>query len=91
MTRRQLQLLRYVRSCLDGDGVSPSFEEIRVALQLKSKSGVHRIVNALVETGELIHRPNRARSLALPEAFLGNVATDRLVAELESRGWRKAV
>ena len=72
LTAKQQQLLRFIQSRLDTDGVSPSFEEMKDALDLKSKSGVHRLINALEERGFIRRLPNRARALEIlkvPEAM----------------------
>ena len=47
LTRKQQELLSFIDDRLRADGVSPSFEEMKDALQLRSKSGVHRLINAL--------------------------------------------
>ena len=72
LTAKQQQLLRFIQTRLDLDGVSPSFEEMKEALDLKSKSGVHRLINALEERGFIRRLPNRARALEIlkvPEAM----------------------
>lgn len=66
LTPHQRQLFDFVHAEITSGNVSPSFEQIREHLGLKSKSGVHRLVEALVERGWLIKLPGRARSLALP-------------------------
>ena len=71
LTRKQNELLRYIHGHLADTGVSPSFEEMKEALDLKSKSGVHRLISALEERGFLRRLPNRARALEvlkMPEA-----------------------
>ncbi len=65
LTAKQQQLLRFIQQRLDSDGVSPSFEEMKDALDLKSKSGVHRLINALEERGFIRRLPNRARALEI--------------------------
>jgi len=65
LTAKQRELLLFVKERLANDGVSPSFDEMREALQLKSKSGVHRLISALEERGFIRRLPNRARSLAV--------------------------
>ncbi len=65
LTAKQHQLLLYIHSRLLDTGVSPSFDEMKDALNLKSKSGVHRLVNALEERGFLRRMPNRARALEI--------------------------
>lgn len=70
LTRKQQELLMFINKRLQDGGVSPSFEEMKEALDLKSKSGVHRLVNALEERQFIRRLPNRARALEvlrLPE------------------------
>jgi repressor LexA len=72
LTRKQQELLIFIDERLKADGVSPSFEEMKEALNLKSKSGVHRLINALEERAFIRRLPNRARALEvlrLPEAL----------------------
>jgi repressor LexA len=72
LTRKQQELLTFIDDRLRSDGVSPSFEEMKEALQLRSKSGVHRLINALEERRFIRRLPNRARALEvlqLPEAL----------------------
>ncbi|MBA4161231.1 MAG: repressor LexA [Novosphingobium sp.] len=63
LTRKQHELIRYIQAKLEETGVSPSFEEMKEALDLKSKSGVHRLISALEERGFIRRLPNRARAL----------------------------
>src|ERR1700712_2568665 len=63
LTRKQSELLTYINQRLGESGVSPSFEEMKDALALKSKSGVHRLISALEERGFIRRLPNRARAL----------------------------
>ncbi len=63
LTRKQHELLRFIQIRLEETGVSPSFEEMKDALDLKSKSGVHRLISALEERGFIRRLPNRARAL----------------------------
>ncbi|MDA9180107.1 transcriptional repressor LexA [Emcibacteraceae bacterium] len=70
LTKKQHTLLMLIHDKLREDGVAPSFEEMKVALELKSKSGIHRLINALDERGFIRRLPNRARALEvikLPE------------------------
>jgi len=70
LTAKQRELLLFIDGRLKQDGVSPSFDEMREALDLKSKSGVHRLISALEERGFIRRLPNRARALEvvkLPE------------------------
>ncbi len=71
LTRKQHELLVYINQRLTADGVSPSFEEMKDALGLRSKSGIHRLITALEERGFIRRLPHRARALSvlkLPEA-----------------------
>ncbi|PCD03188.1 repressor LexA [Sphingomonas spermidinifaciens] len=63
LTRKQHELICFIADRLAETGVSPSFEEMKDALELKSKSGVHRLISALEERGFLRRLPNRARAL----------------------------
>lgn len=77
LTAKQRELLLFIDGRLKQDGVSPSFDEMREALDLKSKSGVHRLISALEERGFIRRLPNRARALEvvkLPETA-GGAAT----------------
>ena len=63
LTKRQYQLLLLIEKKLREDGVSPSFEEMKEAIGLKSKSGIHRLISGLEERGFIRRLPNRARAL----------------------------
>ncbi|GLR48041.1 transcriptional repressor LexA [Sphingomonas astaxanthinifaciens] len=63
LTAKQRELLSYIDQRLKASGVSPSFDEMREALDLKSKSGVHRLISALEERQFIRRLPNRARAL----------------------------
>ena len=63
LTAKQHELIRFIQQKLEETGISPSFEEMKEALDLKSKSGVHRLISALEERGFLRRLPNRARAL----------------------------
>lgn len=65
LTVKQQQLLCYIKEHLDRGGVSPSFEEMKEALDLKSKSGIHRLISALEERGFIRRLANRARALEI--------------------------
>ena len=65
LTRKQYELLCFIDEKLKETGVSPSFEEMKEALDLKSKSGVHRLISALEERQFLRRLPNRARALEI--------------------------
>jgi repressor LexA len=63
LTAKQRELLLFIDARLKDSGISPSFDEMREALDLKSKSGVHRLISALEERGFIRRLPNRARAL----------------------------
>lgn len=63
LTRKQHELICFINDRLEASGVSPSFEEMKEALDLKSKSGVHRLISALEERKFIRRLPNRARAL----------------------------
>ena len=70
LTRKQHELLRFIHERLRETGVPPSFDEMKDALDLKSKSGIHRLITALVERGFIRRLPHRARAIEvirLPE------------------------
>jgi len=70
LTRKQHELLLFIHSHLSDQGVSPSFDEMKDALKLKSKSGIHRLITGLEERGFIRRLPHRARALEvtrLPE------------------------
>ncbi|HEY0595161.1 transcriptional repressor LexA [Sphingopyxis sp.] len=80
LTAKQHELLHFIQQKLDASGISPSFEEMKEALGLKSKSGIHRLISALEERGFLRRLPNRARALEVikvPEAATPAVRNDR--------------
>jgi repressor LexA len=63
LTRKQFELLRFIQERLRESGVPPSFDEMKDALDLRSKSGIHRLIMALEERGFIRRLPNRARAL----------------------------
>ena len=72
LTAKQQELLLFIHRRLEEGGVSPSFDEMKDALDLKSKSGIHRLISALEERGFIRRLPNRARALEivkLPEGL----------------------
>jgi repressor LexA len=85
LTAKQRELLMFIHERLDESGISPSFDEMREALDLKSKSGVHRLISALEERGFIRRLPNRARALEvvkLPETRGGETAAANAPAQL---------
>lgn len=89
LTRKQHDLIRFIQERLEENGISPSFEEMKEALDLKSKSGVHRLVSALEERGFIRRLPNRARALEilkLPEASVKPRAKELAAASVAAKG-----
>lgn len=77
LTKKQLDLLEFIHKRVQRDGVPPSFDEMKVALDLRSKSGIHRLITALEERGfirRLAHRARAIEVVRLPES-LGGEAT----------------
>jgi repressor LexA len=88
LTRKQLELLRFIHERLTETGVPPSFDEMKDALDLRSKSGIHRLITALEERGFIRRLPNRARAvevIKLPESVGHGMGSAR------SRGFRPSV
>lgn len=82
LTRKQLELLDFIKQRLDRDGVPPSFDEMKDALDLRSKSGIHRLITALEERGFIRRMAHRARALEilkLPEAMERPGFTPRVI------------
>ena len=74
LTQKQKELLLFIHERMQADGVPPSFDEMKDALDLKSKSGIHRLITALVERGFIRRLPHRARAIEvikLPEGSEG--------------------
>jgi len=86
LTRKQHELICFIADRLNETGVSPSFEEMKEALDLKSKSGVHRLISALEEREFIRRLPNRARALEvlrMPERGDAKKATPATPAKLD--------
>lgn len=80
LTRKQYELLKFIHERLKESGVPPSFEEMKDALDLRSKSGIHRLITALEERGFIRRLPNRARALEvvrLPESVAPGLGTKK--------------
>ena len=80
LTRKQHELLMFIHERLKETGVPPSFEEMKDALDLRSKSGIHRLITALEERGFVRRLPNRARALEvirLPDSVVPGLAAAR--------------
>lgn len=77
LTKKQLDLLEFINKRLQKDGVPPSFDEMKEALDLRSKSGIHRLITALEERGfirRLAHRARAIEIVKLPESLGGSPA-----------------
>jgi repressor LexA len=82
LTAKQRELLLFIDQRLKADGISPSFDEMREALDLRSKSGVHRLISALEERGFIRRLPNRARALEIvkrPDAAPATAVAPRVM------------
>jgi repressor LexA len=80
LTRKQYELLMFVHERLKETGVPPSFDEMKDALDLRSKSGIHRLIKALEERGFIKRLPNRARAIEvirLPDSMQPGLAGTR--------------
>ncbi|MBL0402347.1 transcriptional repressor LexA [Microvirga aerilata] len=89
LTRKQHELLRFIHERLRETGVPPSFDEMKDALDLKSKSGIHRLITALEERGFIRRLPNRARALEvirLPESTSGAAGQRRFTPSVVEGG-----
>ena len=85
LTAKQRELLMFIRQRLDENGISPSFDEMREALDLKSKSGVHRLISALEERGFIRRLPNRARALEVVKLPDSSTASTSPAAPVQLR------
>ncbi len=88
LTRKQAELLRFIHERLKEAGVPPSFDEMKDALDLRSKSGIHRLITALEERGFIRRLPNRARAIEvikLPDSVAHGMVASR------SRGFTPSV
>jgi repressor LexA len=86
LTRKQHDLLMFIDIHLKETGFSPSFEEMKDALRLKSKSGIHRLISALEERGFLSRRHHRARALEVVRLPGDPPARQRAVAAAPGAG-----
>ena len=83
LTRKQLDLLNYINKHLNKDGIPPSFDEMKEALDLRSKSGIHRLITALEERGfirRLAHRARAIEIVKLPDSLETNNNVTKLNA-----------
>lgn len=79
LTKKQRELLIFIHERMAGGDIAPSFEEMKEALGLRSKSGIHRLISALVERGYLERLPHRARAIEIkkmPDGMEGGNRTD---------------
>jgi repressor LexA len=82
LTHKQMELLDFIRQRMEAEGVPPSFDEMKEALDLRSKSGIHRLITALEERGfirRLAHRARALEILKLPEAMEKPGFTPRVI------------
>src|SRR5579859_1253289 len=90
LTRKQHELLLYINRRLGDSGISPSFEEMKEALGLKSKSGIHRLISGLEERGFIRRLPHRARALEVmkrpEEMSIGDPPAGDAAAPLDPGG-----
>lgn len=80
LTHKQHELLLFIHACVKETGISPSFDEMKDALDLASKSGIHRLISALEERGFIRRLPNRARALEvirLPDSIAPGLARSK--------------
>jgi repressor LexA len=92
LTQKQKDLLLLIHARLQATGVPPSFDEMKDALELKSKSGIHRLITALEERGFIRRLPHRARALEIikmPEASAGPALT--VAAEAKPSGFQPSI
>lgn len=79
LTKKQLDLLEFIHKRVQRDGVPPSFDEMKEALDLRSKSGIHRLITALEERGfirRLAHRARAIEIVKLPDSMASGMAND---------------
>lgn len=91
LTKKQYELLMFINERLKETGIAPSFDEMKEALHLKSKSGIHRLISALEERGFIRRLPHRARALEitrLPDSVSPSLATS---AHISKTGEPRAV
>ena len=93
LTRKQHELLRFIHERLREAGVPPSFDEMKDALDLKSKSGIHRLITALEERGFIRRLPNRARAIEvirMPEVAPAAAGARRFTPSVVQGGLSRA-
>lgn len=88
MTKQQAKLLDFIRSEIKTKRVAPSFDEMREHMGLKSKSGIHRLVQGLVSRGQIYIPFNGRRRISLTgKQDMARFTADELLEELTSRGF----
>ena len=93
LTRKQIELLDFIKQRIDADGVPPSFDEMKEALDLRSKSGIHRLITALEERGFIRRLAHRARALEivkLPEAMERPGFVPKIISGNRTEAYRAA-
>ena len=85
LTTKQKELLMFIHERLKETGVPPSFDEMKEALDLKSKSGIHRLITALEERGFIRRLPHRARAMEIVRLPEFHAAGARRPARAASR------
>jgi repressor LexA len=91
LTRKQHELLMFIDERLRASGISPSFDEMKAALSLRSKSGIHRLIMALEERGFIRRLPHRARALEVLRLPDGHVVQPVQPAPTPARGFQPTV
>jgi len=91
LTQKQKELLLFIHTRMQDEGVPPSFDEMRDALDLKSKSGIHRLITALVERGFIRRLPHRARAIEVIKLPENTITTPAAAPEPPRRGFQPSV
>jgi repressor LexA len=91
LTEKQKELLLYIHERMQESGVPPSFDEMKDALDLKSKSGIHRLITALVERGFIRRLPHRARAIEVIKLPENQMAAAQAQTDGRSRGFQPSV
>lgn len=91
LTQKQKELLLFIHNRMQDEGVPPSFDEMRDALDLKSKSGIHRLITALVERGFIRRLPHRARAIEVIKLPENTISLTSAAPEPPRRGFQPSV
>src|SRR5438105_14360838 len=91
LTEKQKELLLFIHSRMQESGVPPSFDEMKDALDLKSKSGIHRLITALVERGFIRRLPHRARAIEVIKLPDNQGAGQAIASIAPQRGFQPSV